>query len=277
MSNIDRFELIDGIKCYNPESAQEYNDYPSEGFDLTEKNEHASFWCRSRTRLLKQVINKYTYNKEGVQFLELGCGTGFFIRELAKDKRFEITGSDIYLGGLKYAKTKLPEADFVQIDATSNYMDKKFDIIGAFDVIEHIEDDEKVIENVARSLRDEGYFIVTVPQYKFLWTQLDEWVKHKRRYSRKELIAKLKSGGFEIVYQSSFIFTLFPLMMLSRLTSRRSVPVEDETKNVERLVKLSPVLNWLFDKVMYLDEYLIRLGFSLPFGGSLLVVARKIR
>jgi hypothetical protein len=40
-------------------------------------------------------------------------------------------------------------------------------------------------------------------------------------------------------------------------------------------VKFSPLVNWLFDKVMYLDEALIRLGLSLPYGGTLVVVARK--
>jgi SAM-dependent methyltransferase len=270
------FQVIDGIKCYNPESALNYDDYPSEGFALTDKYEQTSFWCRSRTRLLNQIISKYTANKEKIRFLELGCGTGFFIRELVKQRHIDITGSDIYLAGLKYAKSKSPDIDFVQIDATSNYMHQQFDMIGAFDVIEHIDDDVSVIKNINRSLQPNGLFVVTVPQYQFLWSQLDELVKHKRRYSKTDLITKLEAAGFEIEYQSSFVTVLFPLMLLSRLLDRnKSANQQSSEADIENRVKLPNIVNWAFDKLMRIDEFLIRCGFSMPFGGSLLVVARK--
>jgi SAM-dependent methyltransferase len=276
MINENYFEWIDGIKCYNPESAKSYDDYPSEGFALTDKIEASSFWCLSRARLLKQIIAKYATGKSSIRFLELGCGTGFFIRELAKNKKFNITGSDIYLAGLKYAKEKLPGADFVQIDATSNYMHEQFDMIGAFDVIEHIEDDEMVIKNIYKSLLPKGYFIVTVPQYAFLWSKLDDIVKHKRRYSRTELLFKLRDGGFDIVFQSSFVFVLFPFMLISRLLDRKQSGGDHVSQGeMEERVKLPKMINWFFDKLMRIDEFLIKCGVSLPVGGSLLVVARK--
>jgi SAM-dependent methyltransferase len=276
MTQEKSFEFIDGIKCYNPESAQIYHDYPNEGFAIADKLEKASFWCRSRNRILKRILLKYKLANTITHFLELGCGTGFFLRELAKDNRFELTGSDIYLAGLKYAKAKLPDTTFIQLDATSNHTQEKYDIIGAFDVIEHIENDSAVIANVYRSLHDGGYFIITVPQYQFLWSKLDELVKHKRRYRRSELLAKLRDAGFEISFQSSFVFTLFPLMLLSRMLDRRHASVDDScATDLESRVKLPSVINWIFNKLMYVDECLIRWSVSLPVGGSLLVVARK--
>lgn len=270
------YEMIDGIKCYNPEAAKAYDDYPSEGFALTDKIEQASFWCRSRSRILKNILTKYADKNSKTKFLELGCGTGFFLRDLVTANNFEITGSDIYLAGLKYAKEKLPHVEFVQIDATSNYMHKKFDMIGAFDVIEHIEDDQIVLSNINASLEFHGHFIVTVPQYPFLWSNLDEIVKHKRRYRRQELLDKLRASNFEIVYVSSFVFALFPLMLVTRLLDRRSSSLADENNDdMEARVKFPRVLNWAFDKIMRIDELLIKIGFSLPIGGSLLVVARK--
>lgn len=271
------FEMIDGIKCYNPEVAQNYKDYPNQGFDLTDQFEAANFWFCSRSRLLKYIIRKYSPEKTNLRFLEIGCGTGFFLRELAENTHYQITGSDIYLGGLKYAQEKLPNTTFIQLDATVNpVFDEKYNVIGAFDVLEHIEDDQAVMANVYQSLHENGCFILTVPQYPFLWSKLDQLVKHKRRYNRSDLTAQLKECGFDIVFASSFIFILFPFMLISRLLDRKQ-STSDEFSGIdfEKRVKLPRALNWIFNRLMYIDEYLIRWGFSLPFGGSLLVVARK--
>lgn len=268
------FKIIEGIKCYNPEIAEAYKNYPSAGFDVIEKQEKAIFWCRSRLRLLKSIIAKYS--KKNTSFLELGCGTGFFIRELSKNLNLKIIGSDIYLTGLKYAQKKSPDIEFIQLDATSNCISEKFDIIGAFDVIEHIENDEAVIANVYHSLTEGGYFIITVPQYQFLWSKLDELVKHQRRYSKTELFTKLNKNGFTIAFHSSFVFTLFPLMYLSRFFDKKHIPTNEfSADEFEKRVRLPKFLDWIFDKLMYIDEYLIGLGLSLPFGGSLLVVGKK--
>ncbi|PJD93183.1 MAG: SAM-dependent methyltransferase [Legionella sp.] len=268
------YTLIDGIKCYDPEIAQNCKNYPSAGFDVVDKQEQNIFWCRSRSRLLKRVIAKYL--KPNGSFLEIGCGTGFFIRELAKNSSYKITGSDVHLSGLKYAQEKSPETEFVQLDATSNYISEKFDVIGAFDVIEHIKDDEAVLLNAYHSLVKGGTLILTVPQYQFLWSKLDELVKHQRRYSKTELFAKLHQQGFDVVFQSSFVFVLFPLMLVSRLLDKKHVPDQEfSSDEFKKRVKFPKLLNWVMDKLMYIDEFFIRLGVSLPYGGSLLVVARK--
>ena len=268
------YTLIEGIKCYHPDQCRQYTDYPDEGFDLTGELEESSFWGRSRNRLLKQLLLAYCGAENKTRFLEIGCGTGFFLRDLARYNNFEITGSEVYLKGLQYTRDKVPGVEFIQLDARSMPFRDEFDAIGAFDVIEHIDDDEAVMASVHRALTAGGYFIVTVPQYMFLWSTLDELVRHKRRYSRAELRDKLRRNGFELVYDSSFVFVLFPLMLVSRLLDR-STPGADSKAEFERRVKMPHIVNWLFDKMMRIDEALIRFGVSLPFGGSLLVVVRK--
>ena len=270
-----QYKIMSGIKCYSPEVAESYNDYPDEGFDVTDKLESESFWVRSRNRLIKNIVKKYSRGGAETKFLDIGCGTGEVIRTISKDSQLKITGSEIYLNGLLYAKKKLPDADFVQYDVTQGRLPEDFDIIGAFDVIEHIEDDLSAISNIFEMLRDGGYFVVTVPQYMFLWSQLDEIVRHKRRYSRSEILAKLRQQGFVIDYCSSFLFVLFPLMLISRILDRNKKengPTEVEFRN---RVSFPRVLNWFFDNAMRIDEALINLKISLPYGGSLLVVAKR--
>jgi hypothetical protein len=88
-------------------------------------------------------------------------------------------------------------------------------------------------------------------------------------------VAKLKANDLDITFATSFLFTLFPLMLLSRLFDRGGDRSPSDERALEKRVKFSGVLNTIFDFLMRIDEGLIRLGASLPFGGTLVVVARK--
>ena len=275
MSDSLQYTLVDGIKCYSPEVASAYTDYPDSGFDLTDENAESSFWVSSRNRLFKRIVQRHLLPTGKTKFLEIGCGTGDFIRQIAQNESLEITGSEIYLKGLVYAKKNLPGVEFIQFDVTQGKIDQQFHIITAFDVIEHVDNDAAALSNINQMLEDNGVLIISVPQHMFLWSKLDEIVKHKRRYSRRELVSKLKANGFDVAYATSFLFVLFPLMLVSRLFDKgRDDPQLDE-RALEKRVKFSAVVNSVFDFFMRIDESLIRMGASLPFGGTLVVIARK--
>lgn len=275
MSNNLQYTVVDGIKCFSPEVANAYADYPDSGFDLTDKNAESSFWVSSRNRLFTSLVRHHKLPVGKTRFLEIGCGTGDFIRQLVQDADLEITGSEIYLKGLQYAKKNLPEVEFIQFDVTRGKVGDQFDMIAAFDVIEHIENDTTALSNINQMLSKDGVLIVSVPQHMFLWSRLDEIVKHKRRYSRRELVSKLEENGFKIDYATSFLFTLFPLMLASRIFDKSSSQSQSDEAALEKRVKFSNVLNGVFDLFMRIDEALIRWGISLPFGGTLVVVARN--
>lgn len=268
------FRLVDGVKCYHPEVAETYESYPETGFDVTDDVEGDSFWVRSRTRLLKGEVAR-ARRGAATRMLEIGCGTGAFLRSLAGTPGLELLGSEIYLRGLKSAMARGGGGiEFIQLDATRIPFESEFDLVGAFDVIEHIEDDESVLRGIGRALRPGGRLLVTVPQHPFLWSRLDELVHHKRRYTRAELVRKVEAAGLRVTYASSFVFALFPLMLASRLLDRgRGAPPKDA--DFDKRVRFNPVVNAVFDAVMRLDEALIGLRLSLPWGGTLLVVAEK--
>ena len=141
-----------------------------------------------------------------------------------------------------------------------------------------MENDVAAISNINKMLRKGCSLIISVPQHKLLWSKLDEILKHKRRYSRRGLVTKLQENGFEICRTTSFLFVLFPLMLISRMLDKsRNQPQRDKFDKValKKRVKFSNSLNIIFDLFMRVDEVLIRLGISLPFGGTLIVVARK--
>lgn len=271
------YEIIDGIKCYAPALAFQNNDFPLESFEKLYSVESKNFWFLSRNHVITFLVRKYLKGKEKNEnkFLEIGCGTAFVLSGLSNLSYLELSGAEIYLQGLKYARLRLPNVDFVQLDATDLPFKDHFDAIGAFDVLEHIELDRLVMHNVYDALKQGGYFVLSVPQYMWMWSKTDDYACHKRRYSRKELLSRLSSAGFKTQYVTSFVFALFPLMILSRFFSRRKKDTSgDHTSDAPEL-ELNRVVNSIFRVIMKIDELLIKMGVSLPFGGSLIVVAKK--
>lgn len=275
MSQILKPTVIDGIKCFSPEVANSYEDYPDGGFDLTDKSGETSFWVRSRNRLFKSIVKRFLAKDRKTKLLEIGCGNGGFIKTIAEDKNIEVTGSEIYVKGLSYAKKSLPDVNFIQFDVSQGILGESYDMILAFDVLEHIENDIDAMSNIKNMLSAGGKLIVSVPQHMFLWSSLDEIVKHKRRYSRSDMLDKLRACGLEISYSTSFVFAPFPLMIVSRIFDRKGTNSQSDEAAFERKVSFSGALNWILDKVMRIDEFLIRAGVSLPFGGTLVVVAKR--
>jgi len=273
LSDPGEFRLIEGVKCYHPELAQSFDDYPESGFDVTDDVEEESFWVRSRVRLLRRELLALTAGAPA-KVLEIGCGTGTILRTLIGEQGLELVGSEVYLRGLRSAIRHCPAIEFIQLDATRIPFLSDFDVVGAFDVIEHIDDDDAVLRGIHCSLKPGGHLLLTVPQHRFLWSRLDELVHHKRRYARASLLEQLRHAGFSVSYTTSFVFMLFPLLLLSRLLDRSS-GTDSDAAEFDRRVRFHPLVNRIFDAIMRIDEALIKRRWSLPFGGTLLVVATK--
>lgn len=264
-------EQKDGIVRFAMESTQQADGFhPSYFADLAELEKN-SFWFKARNKLISWVVA--TYFPSARTFLEVGIGTGYVLTGLSE--RFptlELHGSELFLEGLQFAKQRLPKASLYQMDARQIPFVDHFDAIGAFDVLEHIDEDETVLAELFKAVHPGGGVIVTVPQHKILWSVVDEISYHKRRYSRNDLIEKIKRAGFEPVFVSSFVSFLFPMLLLTRLT-KRGVKAEDYDRTAEH--RASPRFNGLLDLVMNAERALLTRGLSLGFGGSLLVAAKK--
>jgi SAM-dependent methyltransferase len=171
---------------------------------------------------------------------------------------------------LDVARRRLPGAELLQIDARRIPYDSEFDAVGAFDVAEHIDEDELVFSQLAQAVRPGGVVLVTVPQHRWLWGAPDDFSHHRRRYSRSELDNKLRRAGLKVERLTSFVTTLLPGMIAARLLARRQSEFQPEQE-----FRATRVVHAPFAAAMRLDEALIGFGISLPVGGSLLAVARK--
>ena len=106
-----------------------------------------------------------------------------------------LVGSEIFAGGLAIAKARLPKAELYQMDAQRILFECEFDVVGAFDVLEHLVEDENTLAQMFDATRPGGGLLVTVPQHRYLWSASDQFAMHQRRYNREELRKKVESVG----------------------------------------------------------------------------------
>jgi len=251
--------------------APELVDEPVSGDDalayLTEYDS-VSFWFRARAELITWAMARYFPSCKS--FLELGCGTGYVADFLGR--RFtglEVVAADASMAALKVARERHGCNSLYQLDAGMLPFDSEFDVIGAFDLIEHIGDDRRALAEMRRALKSDGGVIITVPQHRWLWSKVDEYAHHHRRYTRAGLTAMLEAEGFRVVRATAFMMTILPAIAARRFLGR-----SDGEAELAREFAWSARVVRLLGAAMAAERSIIRMGANLPIGGSLLVVAK---
>lgn len=242
--------------------------FPQEAFSYLASAEYRHWWFRSRNQIIIWALRGRVCDFRN--FIEVGCGTGFVIHRIAMEfPKLSLEASEYFENALDFARHRVPQCKFKRLDARKMNDSEVYDCIGSFDVIEHIEADELVLENFYRALRSGGLLLLTVPQHPWLWSLADEYAHHVRRYKHYELCNKVQNVGFQIEYCSSFVSLLLPFMALHRLVPRKSVYNPDDE------FMIGPVFNGFLFLVMQIELILLKLGLRFPAGGSLLLLARK--
>lgn len=264
---------IDGFLAFAPELATGNDNFEATAHARLFQQENNCFWFTERNKLIVWAMEKYFPKAES--FLEIGCGTGYVLSGLSSAfDGMKYTGADIFTSGLKFAAKRVPQANFIQMDARHIPFSNEFDVVGAFDMIEHVEEDQQVLNQMYKAVRRGGGIIATVPQHKWLWSAADDYGFHKRRYTRAEFGEKVTKNGFEVVKMISFMSLLLPIIALLRgryiFCSREAIE-----KSIKAGLSIDSSLNYLCSTICILETRMIQSGFSFPAGGSLLCIAKK--
>jgi SAM-dependent methyltransferase len=264
-------ERLNELEAHAPEFAYSGGGFKSESFSELARLEKANFWFRARNELILWALR--TYKRNTSKFLEVGCGTGFVLSAIGRNSpEIELSGSEIFLAGLSHAIKRVPAANFMQMDARKVPFVEEYDAIGAFDVLEHIEEDDLVLSQLHGALKTSGILLLTIPQHPWLWSASDEYACHVRRYTKSEIEQKVKRAGFNLLRSTSFVTSLLPAMLASRLFNKRKIAQFDP----EAELKVNPILNEIFYGLMRLEIMGIQVGLNYPMGGSRLIIAKKV-
>jgi SAM-dependent methyltransferase len=223
------------------------------------------WWYRARREVLAALIRRLIQPASDAHILEIGCGTGHnlaMLGEFGHVDALELDDEARALSekrlGRKIMRSPLPEL--------SEVPDRHYDLIGAFDVIEHIDDDSAAVDAIATKLKPGGRFMIAVPAHRWMWTAHDVVNHHKRRYSKRTLKALIENSPMRLDKIGYFNSLLFPLAVAERAVSKlRGRDSAD--------VKLPPApLNAALERVFAAERYVVG-RLPLPPGLSLFAVA----
>ena len=267
----------EGITQFARHTLNEEQYFPDNAFKILYDSEEKNFWFRVRNKIIGNAITRYLSPHSRI--LEVGCGTGYVSRYLKK-LGYRVECADLFFDALQFCKDRDAGDLYYQYNLSDRLFIEEFDGICAFDVLEHIDDDETVLKNVHDALKPGGILFITVPADMRLWSAMDIYAEHKRRYSMKELRTKIEGNGFKVIKMSYFMTLLYPFILLSRKLSlgTNSINDKDMKKQIKKEVmsELQPnvIINSLFFLIFSLEVPLIS-SVTLPFGSSLLCVAVK--
>jgi SAM-dependent methyltransferase len=233
--------------------------------------EEGHFWHRSRNLFVSDRLVALGVHPPA-RILELGCGGGCVSAHLAQ-LGYAVTGIDRDRARIVEAAKRAPEARFLIHDLRLGRPQLDcFDVVGLFDVIEHLDRPQDVLEQALQLTKPGGFLLGTVPALRRLWSQVDVESGHRTRYEVPTLRALLERVlGGQIVEIVNFNRFLVPLLWLHR----RRLSVGDRKTMGELNVKVPPpFLNTLLFWALRLEQ---RLGFldTAPIPGASLWFAMR--
>ena len=227
------------------------------------ENEKKHWWFVARREIIfSQLCN--IKKKKIFNILDFGAGSGTNIEILTR-----LGNVDVYESNIKmriFLKNKYKKNKKVKI---INKIKKRYDLVLAADVVEHIKNDKQAIQNFYNFLKKNGHILITVPAFNFLFSNKDITLKHFRRY-KKSNIRELLNKNFKIKKLSYFNFFLFLPIALSILILKVK-----KTKFI-KFAETTPI-NWVnitFKNIFLLEKYLLRF-LNFPFGISIIALAKK--
>lgn len=220
------------------------------------------WWYRARTDLLRQVLQEYV--DRDARILDVGSADGPSVAWLRGGDRhvsLDLDPRGLGASGVCGSALALP------------FEDEAFDIVAAFDVLEHCDPERTALEELTRVLRPGGRLLLSVPAYQWAWTDFDDQNGHHRRYTRARAVAAIEGSGL-VVDRATYAFaSVFPFFVAERL-ARRVRPSSREAADVVSLPQVPKPVEAVLMGLSRLDRTLLART-NLPFGSSVVVAANK--
>jgi len=266
----DTLQFRDGL--WQPAAVSAVS-YPEEGNDVCFQVEDDSYWFAHRNECIRAVMQAFPPSGT---FYDIGGGNGFVamgLQQAALDVVLVEPGS----GARNAVKRGVKNVIHAALD-DAGLNPQSLPAAGAFDVVEHIEDDLAFLTGVRRLLRPGGRFFCTVPAMQALWSDEDIRAGHYRRYSRRALSEVMQKAGLEVEFLSGlFAWLTLPVLALRalpyRIRGKRTRP-RGSVESVQADHRLPGAVSGIIGKLHAWELSRLRRKRPIAFGTSLLCIAR---
>lgn len=185
------------------------------------------FWIRRRFEVFQTLAGSLLENSH--QIAEIGCGHGLVQRQIEEAYNREVTGFDLNESALRQNQSRRSSIFCYDICQMSPQFRQRFDFIVMFDVLEHIDDEDRFLQAAKFHLATNGYLAINVPAGQWIYSAYDRAAGHKRRYSIRALRNAARRNGYEVTKWTYWGFPLLPLAVLRKLLLARS---QDEQSTI---------------------------------------------
>lgn len=239
-------------------------------YAIMDEVEGSHWWFVGRRAILESflqgIIRNLKITTHDPRILDVGCGTGANLAMLAQFGTAE--GVDVSDEALEFCRRKGLNAQKGLAEKLP-FADESFDLTTALDVVEHLDDDVAGLNEMRRVTKVGGYSLIFVPAFMWLWGVQDEISNHRIRYTKQQIVERLKKAGYTVERATYANWTFFGPILAGR-TFMKWTRIRPESENN---VNIS-ALNGVFGKLFAAERYWLR-NFDFPFGVSIVVVARR--
>lgn len=224
-------------------------DYPAYAMSEDVWHEERSPWHRHRAAIIAHTLRRYPFRGD---FADVGGGSGYLAKTLGEalpDRRFALIepGYEACLRARQRGVAAVYNSGF------RDFPFEQHDVggIGLFDVIEHVEDDAGFLRELAKRVGTGARLYVTVPAHGWLWSEVDDYSHHHRRYDRGMLARLAERTGLTVLLNAYFHSYLPPFTFLVRcLPYRLGVrrPDEQLLENVTTQLEPTGLAAWIFER-----------------------------
>ena len=255
-----------GLIYQNPRMEEEVNGLYSEEF-YNQYYGDKSKLMSSAQALIEKIANYIPDNK--IRMLEIGAGLGYTLKA-ARDKGWDIFGTEISPFAVRYAKDKLNLKIFNGSLEEAPFADNFFDLVIIVHVLEHLPDPSKILTKIFQILKNHGVLYVVVPNIANFraWIRKERWayltpqyhLYHFTPHTLKKIVVK---GGFKIVH----IETPQNIITAEYLTKTSIAPLSFLGEKLKNIKQHFPFI---------LDSFRYLIGKIVP-GEGITLVAEKRR
>ena len=224
------------------------------------------WWYRARRRIVAEMITQHIAKRPNLAIAEIGCGTGSNLPVLVRFGQVTAVEPDADARVFAAARSDATVLEGRLPDGLP-LAENSLDLAVMLDVLEHVDDDVAALKAVAKKLKPDASFLLTVPALPSLWSPHDEEHHHKRRYTAQTLRAAIESAGLRVEMMSYFNTLLLPMIAGIRWIKNLTGSKEVDTGMP------SNWLNKVLEAIFAFERHLIG-RLPLPLGVSLVVIVK---